>query len=259
MADYFHSALRGDQIHEAKIKVLPAGASMPVPEWEGQFLAVGKNLYYSAMQNNTLSWVQPTASNAPVLPANVVVFESGSQNPPSPRAGSGRIYSNLAIKDNWYLSGGQWIKLGATSSNSNFEIISGRSAESWQGNYLGLLNPSDPNQDNCLLIKKYLLNTNYYVAIQSPSILSLGGSDDNLFYFELWRDNNKILISTYAEAKESLGIINTSTSVFTSTTALYRLGLYIRRNSTKLYLNFAFNMDTRLLAIKGVANVSYGY
>lgn len=258
MANYFHAALRGEQIHEARIKVLPAGAPMPVPEWEGQFLAVGKNLYYSVFQNNNLGWTQPTANNAPVLPANVVVFESGTQNPPSPRSGSGRIYSNITTKDNWYLNSGQWVKLGA-SSNSNFEIISGRSSENWQGNYFGLLNPPSASEDNCLLIKKYLINTNYYLAIRSPSMLSLGGSDDNLFYFEMWRDTTKILLSTHAESKESLGAINTSVSLFTSSTALYRLGLYLKRNSAKLYLNFAFDPDTRLIDIKGIANISYGY
>lgn len=258
MANYFHSALRGEQIHESKIKVLPEGSAFPVPEWEGQLLAIGRKFYYSVKQNNSLIWQQPIASNAPVLPANVVVFEFGTQNPPSPRSGSGRIYSNSLTRDNWYLTGGQWVKLG-TGSNSNFEIVSGRATENWQGNYFGLLNPSDPSQDNCLLIKKYLLNQQYYMAIRSPLMSSLGGSDDNLFYFEMWRDSIKTLLSTHGESKETLAIVNTSTALFTSTTALYRLGLYIRRNSTKLYLNFAFNMDTRLINIKGFANISYGY
>ena len=258
MANYFHSALRGEQIHEARIKVLPAGTPMPVPEWEGQVVAVGKNLYYSVTQNNSLVWQQPVAYNAPTLPANVVVFESGNQNPPASRSGSGRIYTNNATKDNWYLTGGQWVKLG-TPSNSNFEIISGKSAEDWQGNYFGLLNSPNSSEDNCLLIKKYLFNTKYYVVIQSPSMLSLGGSDDNLFYFELWRDSIKILLSSYGELKQSIGVIDTSTSVFTSASALYRLGLYVKRNATKLYLNFTFDMDTRLIVIKSLANISYGY
>jgi hypothetical protein len=257
MANYYHSALRGDQLHESRIRVLPPGSSIPTPDWEGQFIAIGKNLYYSVLQNNTLTWIQPTASNIPALPANVVVFENGLQNPPSPRSGSGRIYSNTETKDNWYLSGGQWVKLGANSNTSNFEIISGRAAENWQSNYFGLLNPSNTKEDNCLLVKKYLPNTKYYIAIQAPSILSLGGSDDNLFYLELGRDITKTILSTHAESKESLGIINTS--LFTSTSSLYRLGLYLKRNSAKIYLNFVYDADTRLIDIKGIANVSYGY
>ena len=256
--DYFHSALRGEQIHESKIKVLPAGSSMPVPEWEGQFVAVGKNLYYSVLQNGALGWIQPVAYNTPTLPANVVVFESGTQNPPVPRTGGGRIYTNIYTKDTWYLSGSQWIKLG-TGTGSSFEIISGRSTENWQGNYFGLLNPSDPLQDNCLLIKKWQPATKYYLAIQTPTMLSLGGSDDNLFYFELWKSSSsvKTLLSSHVEAKETLATINTS--LFTTSSDLYRLGMYIKRNSTKLYLNFAFNLDTRLIKIEGLANVSYGY
>jgi hypothetical protein len=258
MANYFHSALRGEQIHEAKIKVLPAGSPFPTPEWEGQLLAVGRSLYFSVKQNEVLIWQQPIASNVPTLPPNVVIFESGEQNPPSPRSGSGRIYTNTNTKDSWYLTGSQWIKLG-TGSNSNFEIISGRSEANWQANEFGLLNPSNVSEDNCLLIKKYLLNTKYYLGIKTPSILSLGGSDDNLFYFEIWRNNTKILLSTHPESQESLGVINTSASIFTSTTALYRLGLYIKRNSAKLYLNFAFNLDARLMDIKSIADISYGY
>lgn len=256
MADYFHSALRGDQIHESKIKVLPAGSSMPVPEWEGQFVAIGKNLYYSVLQNGVLNWIQPVASNSPVLPAGTVVFEAGLQNPPSPRTGSGRIYTNSYTKDSWYLTGSQWIKLG-TGSNSNFEIISGRAAESWQGNYFGLLNPSDPTWDNCLLIKKWLPATKYYLAIAAPTMLSLGGSDDNLFYLELWRNNTKSILSTYPEAVESLAAVNTT--LFVGANDLYRLGMYIKRNSAKVYLNFKFNLDTRLIEVKQIASGSFGY
>lgn len=255
MSDYFHSALRGEQIHESKIRVLPAGSSFPVPEWEGQFLAVGKNLYYSVLQDGALKWIQPVAFNTPTLPANVVVFETGSQNPPLPRTGGGRIYTDTATKDTWYLSGSQWIKLG-TGNSSNFEIISGRATENWQGNYFGLLNPGDPLQDNCLLIKKWQPNTKYYLAIQTPTMLSLGGSDDNMFYFELWSNFTKTLISTHNEAKESIIILNTSGFI---TSIVYRLGLYIRRDSVKVYLNFAFNLDTRLIDTKQLANISYGY
>lgn len=255
MPDYFHSALRGDQIHEARIKVLPADSPIPVPEWEGQFLAVGKKLYYSILQDKALIWNQPVASNAPVLPANVVVFETGLLNPPSPRTGGGRLYTNTTTKDTWYLSGSQWIKLGA-GNNSSFEIISGRAAEDWQGNYFGLLNPSDPRQDNCLLIKKWVPATKYYLAIKTPTMLSLGGSNDNLFYFELWDNSTKITVSSHSEAKESLAIVNTSGFATSST---YRLGLYIKRDAANVYLNFAFNLDTRLIEAKELANISYGY
>jgi hypothetical protein len=254
MADYFHSALRGEQIHESKIKILPSGSPMPTPEWEGQFVVIDKSLYYSIKQNNTLTWTQPVAYNTPTLPANVVTFESGYENPPAFRSGSGKVYTNLTTKDTWYLSASQWLKLGKGSKN--FDVVSGRAAENWMGNYFGLLNPPDPLQDNCLAIVKYQVSTKYYFAIQTPTMLSLGGSDDNLFYLELCRDSTRSLISTHVEAKESLAIINTSGWVSTST---YRIGLYVKRNSTKLYLNFAFSLDTRLIDIKQIANISYGY
>lgn len=255
MADYFHSALRGSQIHESRIKVLPAGTSFPVPEWEGQFLAVGKNLYYSLLQNGTLTWIQPVAFNSPTLPANVVIFESGFQNPPSPRSGGGRIYANSQTQDIWYLSQSQWVRLGTGSKT--FDIISGRS----EGNYFGLLNPSDSTQDNCLFIKKWQASTKYYLAIQTPTMLSLGGSDDNLYYFELWKNNQKTILSTHVQSQESIATIDTALPVFTSAVVsdIFRLGLYIRRNSTKLYLNFTFNLDTRLIAVRGIADISYGY
>jgi hypothetical protein len=257
MADnYLHSALRGEQLHESRIKVLPAGTPIPVPEWEGQFLAVGKNLYYAVKQSGTLTWIQPTATNAPVLPSNVVTFESGDANPPVARSGSGKIYTNSSTKDSWYLSGGQWVKLG-TGSNRSFDIISGRAAENWMGNYFGLLNPDDPAQDNCLVITKYVENVKYYLAVKIPTMSSLGGSDDNKFYLELWRENGvKTVISTCDESKENLAVLNT---LGFTTSSIYRLGLHIKRNSTKLYLNFVFNIDTRLLEVKQFANVSYGY
>lgn len=256
MADFFHSALRGEQLHESRIKVLSAGTPMPVPEWEGQFLAVGKNLYYSVRQNNALTWIQPTAFNTPVLPSNVVTFESGLANPPAARSGSGKIYTNSFSKDSWYLSGGQWVKLG-TGSNRSFDIISGRAAENWMGNYFGLLNSDDPAQDNCLVITKYVENVKYYLAVKTPTMLSLGGSDDHNFYLELWRENGvKIIVSTCDESKENLAVLNTLG--FTAN-SIYRLGLYIKRNSNKLYLNFVFNIDTRLLEVKQFATVSYGY
>jgi hypothetical protein len=258
MADYFHSALRGNQIHESRIKVLPTGTPFPVPEWEGQFLAIGKNLYYSILQNNALTWFQPVAFNSPTLPANVVIFESGLQNPPLPRSGGGRVYANSQTQDIWYLSGGQWLKLGASKT---FDIISGRSIEDWRGNYFGLLNPSDPAQDNCLLIKKWQPSTKYYLVMQTPTMLSLGGSDDNLYYFELWKNSQKTILSTHVQSQESTATIDTASPAFTSAVVsdAFRLGLYIRRNSTKLYLNFTFNLDTRLIAVRGIANVSSGY
>jgi hypothetical protein len=250
---YFHSALRGEQIHESKIKVLPSGSPMPVPEWEGQFVAIGKNLYYSIQQSGTLTWVQPVAYNTPTLPANVVTFESGSGNPPL-RSGSGRIYTNLTTKDMWYLSTNQWIKLGTGSKN--FDIVTGRVTGSHPGNYFGLLDPDDPLQDNCLLITKYQLNTKYYLAVRTPTMLSLGGSDDNLFYLELWRDGTKFLLSTHSESKESLAILNTFGFVSSS---MYRIGMYIMKDNVKVYLNFAFNLDTRLIECKQISSIYYGY
>jgi hypothetical protein len=221
-------------------------------------LAVGKNLYYSIKQSsnsNVLGWIQPTASNIPTLPANVVTFESGLENPPPIRSGSGRIYTNTTTKESWYLSGNQWVKLGTGSSRS-FDIISGRPVNDWMGNYFGLLSPADPLQENCLVITKYLVNNKYYLAIKTPTALSLGGSDDNLFYLEVWKDQLKTIISTHGEFRESLATLNTAGFVNSS---IYRLGMYIRRNSNKLYLNFNFNIDTRLIEVRELANVSYSY
>lgn len=261
MADYFHSALRGDQLHEAKIKILPAGSPMPTPEWEGQFVAIGLNLYYSVRQNNTLVWIQPTAFNQPTLPSNTVTFETGTQNPPTPRTTgktSGIIYLNNNTQDIWYLNGGQWIKLGANSSASNFEIIPNRPAENWQGNYFGLLNPSVAGEENCLLVKKWQANKKYYLAIKSPTVSSLGGADTNSFFLELWRNFSQL---TIAEIPQNSATFLTflDTTLFTSAFTEFRLGMFLRRNDTKLYLNFTFDFDARFLDIKSFANISYGY
>jgi hypothetical protein len=92
-------------------------------------------------------------------------------------------------------------------------------------------------------------------------MLSLGGSDDNLFYFELWKNTQKTILSTHAQSQESVATIDTALSVFTSAilSDAFRLGVYIKRNSTKIYLNFTFNLDTRLIAARGIANISSGY
>lgn len=259
MADYFHSALRGEQIHEAKIKVLPEGSVFPVPDWEGQFLVVGLKLYVSVRQNNILTWTQPKAYNPPQLPSNVVVFETGSENPPAPRTKSGIIYLNTGTKDIWYFDGANWIKLGQGGGASTLQIVSGRSAANWQGNYFGILNPTDSSQENCLVVKKWLTNTKYYFTIKTPTMLSLGGSDDNLFYVGLWTNNGfSNVLATYLDIHNGSSFA-LDTAQFINKPEPYRLGIYLKRNSTWLFLNFEFNLDTRFISIKELAQSSYGY
>lgn len=258
MADYFHSALLGEQIHEAKIRVLPENSAFPVPDWEGQFLVVGLKLYVSITQNNVLTWVQPKAYNLPELPPNVVIFESGYENPPTPRDKSGIIYLNLNTNDVWYSNENNWIKLGQGNSNSTLEIMSGRTTVS--SNYFSLLNPVSPSQENCLLLKKWLPNTKYYFAIKTPTMLSLGGSDDNLFYVGLW-DGYYVstVLATYLDENSEV-CFALDTSQFNDRPEPYRLGIYIKRDMGYYnHLNFEFNLDTRFIEIKELSTVSYGY
>jgi len=260
MPDYFHSALRGEQIHEARIKVLPEGSIFPTPDWEGQFLVVGLKLYVSITQNNVLTWMQPKAYNLPQLPPNVVIFEQGYENPPAPRNQSGIIYLNSNTKDIWYSHGDNWIKLGQGGSSSTLDIVSGRSAVNWQGNYFGLLNPAAPNQENCLLVKKCLPDTKYYFTITTPTMLSLGGSDDNLFYIGLW-DGYYVssVLATYLDGNNEVSFA-LDTTEFNDRPEPYRLGIYLKRDMGYWrYLNFEFNLDARFIEIKELANISFGY
>ncbi|MEG4484858.1 hypothetical protein [Microcoleus sp. D2_18a_B4] len=260
MPDFFHSALRGDQIHEAKIKVLPEGSIFPAPDWEGQFLVIGLKLYVSIKQNNVLTWTQPKAYNLPQLPSNVVTFEQGYENPPAPRDKSGVIYLNIDTKDIWYFEGANWIKLGQGGSASSLDIISGRSTTNWQGNFFGLLNPVLESEENCLLVKKWLPNTKYYFAITTPAMLSLGGSDDNLFYIGLWDGwGQSHVIASYLDKNDEI-CFTLDTTLFNEKPEPYRLGIYIKRDMGYWrYLNFEFNLDTRFVKIKELANISYGY
>lgn len=256
MPDYFHSALRGEQIHEAKIKVLPANSNFPVPEWEGQFLVIGTNLYFSIKQNNALTWIAPKATNLPQLPSNVVTFESGYENPPTPRTKSGIIYLNVNTKDVWYWTGGAWIKLGQGTGNSTLDIISGRSPDANSGNYFDLQNPAQSIEENCLIIKKWLANTKYYFTIKSPTISSVGGSDNNLFYVALWNGyNQSFVLSTHLENSETS--FKLDSSVFVGKPEPLRLGIYLRKNSNNLHLNFEFNLDTRLITIKQLSTIFF--
>jgi len=257
MPDYFHSALRGEQIHESKIKTLPTGSPMPTPEWEGQFVAIGKKLYYSILENNVLTWVQPVASNKPQMPDNVVVFESGYENPPSPRNKAGIIYQNYDTKDLWYSEGVNWIKLGKNEGISTLNMISGRSAYSWQGNEFGLLNPEEPSEENCLLITKMANQTKYYFAIQTPTMLSLGGSDDNLFY--VWINDVFSFHEISSHPENSRTVLEIDTAILNNEYSVPRLGLGLKRNSTNLFLNFQFNLDARYFNIKQLADIRYGY
>ena len=257
MADYIHSALKGEQIHESRIKVLPAGSSMPVPEWEGQFVAIDTDLYYSVKKNNTLTWIRPTASNQPQLPSNVVTIQSGIRAP-LPRTGSGVIYVDDFLKDVYYLNSGAWIKLGTSSgSSNNFDIIPSRADRPGNGNFFTLIDPApETGQDNCLLIKKWQPNKKYYLAIKTPTSLSLGGADDNNFYLELWNGYDRRIISTHAQSTQSLAFLDSA--LFPTSTNSFRMGMYLLKNGQKRYLNFVFEMDTRLVDTKGLATVSYG-
>jgi hypothetical protein len=257
MPDYFHSALRGDQIHESKIKVLPFGSPFPVPEWEGQLLAIGLKLYFAVKQNNVLTWNQPVASNTPVLPANVVTLESGWENPPAPRSGQGVIYVNNDTKEVWYLAG-SWIKLGTSTAAHKFLITPNRAIEDWQGNYFGLLNPLTTGQENCLLITKWELGKKYYFMVKTPDISALGGADNNNFYLELWRGFDKLTLSAHPHKTESLAFVDTVLLVNAEVTP-FRLGMYLLRNNTKLYLNFVFDFEARIFEPQEFAQNSYGY
>lgn len=257
MADYYHPALRGTQIHEAKVRVLPEGSSFQVPEWEGQMLIVGIKLYIAISRDSTLTWVQPLAYNAPVLPSDIVKFEKGNETPPLPRPGDGIIYQNEYTNDIWYLASGEWLKLGGAITSEGLQIISDKSAESWQGNFFGLLNPPYPNQENCLLIKSWEPDKKYYWAIKTPFALSLGGNDDNNFYIELWQDFSTSIISIVPENSENL--ISVDTSLFELWATAFRIGAYVMYNGYKSYLNFSFDMEARIIEIKGIANISHGY
>ena len=256
MANYFHSALRGNQIHEAKVKVLPNDSPIPTPEWEGQMLVVGLKFFVATRLNNTLGWRQPTAFNRPQLPENVVEWVTGGNSLPTPNSfRAGTIYITYA-KDIFYTDGVQWIRLGVRDSAPSLEIIPSRPSYYWQGNFFGLISPQEPNQENCLLIKSWQPITKYYLAVKTPTILSLGGADSNMFFVELWEYYSKATISSHVENSESLSSLNSAPF---SSWYDYRLGMYIVRNQEKQYLNFSFNLDTRLIEVKGVANFSYGY
>ncbi|HEY9813931.1 MAG TPA: hypothetical protein V6D31_10430 [Candidatus Sericytochromatia bacterium] len=258
MPDYFHSALKGDQIHEAKIKVLPAGSSFPVPEWEGQLLVVGVNLYCSIRQNQSLNWIQPPAGNQPQLPPDVVKLETGTENPPLSRTGNGIIYQNFQIRKIWYLANNSWLELGIASSSANFEVIPLRAPENWQGNFFGLLN-SENGLENCLLITKWQSNKKYYIGVKTPLVsgLNVTATDDNKFYLELWRNNEILTISQHAQNTESLTCLDTF--LFTSNFTEFRLGAYCLINQNKRYLNFVFDFESRLIFPQSFAQISYGY
>jgi hypothetical protein len=253
MPDFFHSALRGEQIHEAKIKVLPEGSPMPVPEWEGQFVAIGKKLYYSALQNQVLTWVQPVDPN-PQLPNNVVIYESGYENPPSTRNRSGVIYLNIETKDIWYSDYNNWIKLGKDTGITAASLdIEGERGGFDGRNYFSLRDPVIP-QENCLRVKAWTSGAKYYFGVKTPSSASLGGATNNLFYIELWRGNNTVNVSSHIQNSQSLSVVDTSLFV---SGAVSRIGVYLMKNFGKSYLNFEFNLETRLIDIKELADVYY--
>ena len=258
MPEYFHAALRGDQIHESKIKVLPAGSAFPVPEWEGQLLAVGLKLYFAVKQSDVLTWIQTTAYNNPVLPAGTVRFESGEENPPQPRNDKGIIYQNASLRKIWYLGNNSiWIELGTTTAPLTFEIIDNRAPENWQGNYFGYLNPTE-GLSNCLRITKWQLGKKYYLAVKTPSIDSLPlAMDNNYFYLELWRDYSQVTLSSHLGGIESVAILDST--LFTSEYEGFRIGMYTLRNETKQYLNFIFDFESRVIQPDSLAQFSYGY
>ncbi|MEG4133239.1 hypothetical protein QUA41_30620 [Microcoleus sp. Pol11C1] len=254
MPDFFHPALKGEQIHEAKIKILVEGSAMPIPEWEGQFVAIGKKLYYSILQNNVLTWIQPVAYNAPQLPNNVVIFESGLENPPAPRNRSGIIYLNIDTKDIWYSDNNNWIKLGKDSGTAAGLDIGGDKGGVDNANYFSLQDPTNSLQDNCLRVKTWTPSAKYCFGIKTPSSTSLGGSIGDLFYVELWRGNNTVDVSSHLGSSQSLSILDTALFI---PNAVSRIGVYLLANFTKSYVNFEFNLETRFIDVKGLASVYY--
>lgn len=244
MADYFHSALRGDQIHEAKVKVLPFGSDFPMPEWEGQMLVIGLELYISTKNNNILGWTQPMASNIPSLPESAVIFERGYGNPVSPHSSgrtSGIIYTNYVTKDSFYLFDRQWIKLGP-ETGSKLDII-GNSFRDYDTSFLS----SKPV--NAVLLKNYEVNKKYYFAFQAPPANTIGGTDG--YFLEL--------ASVFASnLSGNTNLIEINTSNF-NPIYQYNLRVYVNLSSGyKNHCNFEFDLEARLIKVVELAEINYG-
>ncbi|MEG5159581.1 hypothetical protein QUB37_03910 [Microcoleus sp. AT3-A2] len=249
MPDYFHSALRGEQIHEAKIKVLPEGSIFPVPDWEGQFLVVGLKLYVSIKQNNVLTWLQPKAYNVPQLPANVVVFERG-YGMPEPRSmyESGVIYTNIQSNDNYYLSQGQWLKLGPELSANKLLIENSNDNE-------GHNTPTD-GTINAALLRTWELNKKYYFKFEAPSTISLSQYATSDYFVELRYFN------TLASQVVDGALITLDTSGLQNVNDLYKIMVYFKQiqygnYEQWLYCNYLFDLESRLIKVQSLASVYY--
>jgi hypothetical protein len=245
MANYFHSALKGSQIHEAKVKVLPAGSNFPVPEWEGQMLVVGLNLYISIKQNNTLLWLRPKASNLPQLPPNVITFEQ-EVTPPTPRPlfKSGVIYTNLTSNDVYYLSQGQWIKLGPQAIANKLLIVKSND------NQFQL--PTD-GTINAALLQAWEAGKKYYFKFEAPAATALSTEAETNYFVEV-KDFSDALLG-FNVAHGALLTLNTETLQLTNNN-LYKIMVYFKNTSSqRIYCNFYFDLESRLIEVKSIAEI----
>lgn len=246
MSDYFHSALRGEQIHEAKIKVLPEGSSFPIPDWEGQFLVIGLKLYVSIAQNNVLTWMQPKAYNLPQLPPNVVVFERGFTAPaPRNEDQSGIIYTNINTDENYYLSLGKWIKLGGGSNAAPNQLLIQNSS------FNDLVVPTD-GTTNAALLKNWEPNKEYYFKFEAPPSTTLSAQATPGYFPEIryYDYLNPIILQN--------DLISLYTANLQDLTAVYKIMIYFNNiYGERVYCNFKLDLESRLIKVENIATIYY--
>jgi len=250
MPDYFHSALRGEQIHEAKVKVLVEGSAFPTPEWEGQFLVIGLKLYISILQNNVLTWVQPKAYNPPQLPANVVTWERGYAVP-EPRSiyESGVIYTHIQSDDTYYLNQGQWFKLGPKTEPNRLLIQN--------SNFDGFLNLPTDGTINAALLRTWEIGKKYYFKFEAPPALSLSqyATSD---YFVILQYSNNFLGSNISNNS----LIALDTANLEPVDDLYKIMVYFKQIQYEgyeqdMYCNYFFDLESRLISVQSLASIYY--
>lgn len=247
MADYFHSALKGDQIHEAKIKVLPAESPFPVPEWQGQLLVVGLKLYVSIFQNGLLTWIHAQGSSVLSLPANVVTFERGSGAPALRNETlSGVIYTNYDTEENYYLYNGRWLKLGGggSSVNPNQFLIENSS-------FGDLIVPTD-GTTNAALLKAWEPGKTYYFKFEAPPSTALSNQATAGYFAEIKYYDYLNPINLQAD------IISLITANFQDLNAVYKLMIYFNDiYGQRVYCDFWLDLESRLIEVKDVATIYY--